>query len=563
MLITEKILKKILVDSGLIQQKHFALAKKIAKEKKETLQDAILNQRLISDEELGQLIADHIRSPFINLRKTKINREILTILPETVAKKQKIIIFDKDKKIIKVALNHPENLETREFIERKTGLKVIPYYATERDIAESLRYYRKGLKEEFEEIIKKSAQELKKTQKKPGTESLPTIQAVDLILHYGYNNRASDIHIEPYAKGTVLRYRIDGILHDALTLPKFLHDFLVSRIKILAKLRTDVHDAAQDGHFSFEMPSEKVDVRVSVVPIEEEEKVVLRLLSERARRFELKDLGLASHELQIIKRNIRRPFGMILVSGPTGCGKTTTLYAILKILNVREVNICTIEDPIEYDIEGINQIQVNPRTGLTFSKGLRAIVRQDPDIIMVGEVRDSDTASLAVNSAMTGHLVISTFHATDSATTLPRLLDMEIEPFLLTTSLNVVIAQRLVRKICPKCIESYEITFAKLSQLLGKELASRFPKTQKNKVRLFRGRGCLLCQGTGYLGRMGIFEVLEIKDPIKNLIIKKTHASKIREEAKGLGMRTMIEDGVNKIEGGITALEEVLRVMQE
>ncbi len=561
--ITGKILKKIFVDSGLINQKKFSLAKKIAKERKESLTNVILDQRLISDEELGQLIADYLGFPFVNLRKIEINREILTILPEIVAKKQEIIIFDRNQKGIKVAFRQPENLEIREFIERKTGDKVIPYYATKRDIQESLKYYRKEIKTEFEEIIKKSLEELKKTHKRPTDEPLPIIKAMDLILHYGYDNKASDIHIEPYKNETVLRYRIDGVLHDVLTLPKILHDFLVSRIKILSKLRIDIHDAAQDGHFSFQVPSEKVDVRVSVVPIEEGEKVVLRLLSERARRFELKDLGLELNELKIIRKNIKKPWGMILVSGPTGCGKTTTLYAILKILNVREVNICTIEDPIEYDIEGISQIQANPKTGLNFSKGLRAIIRQDPDIIMVGEIRDEETAALAVNSAMTGHQVLSTFHATDSSTTLPRLLDMKIEPFLLSTSLILVIAQRLVRKICPKCIESYEISFARLSQFLGKDLAVKFPRTKENKIRLFRGKGCPLCQKTGYLGRTGIFEALEIKDPIKKLIMEKANASQIRAKTQRLGMRTMVEDGLNKVERGITALEEVLRAAQE
>jgi len=563
MRISEKILKKILVDSRLLSQKNFALAKKIAQEKKEPLQDVILDKRFIDDEELGQLIADYTKFPFVNLRKTKINRETLAILPESVAKRQKIIIFDETKNKIKAAFNQPENLEIREFLERKTGKKVTPYYATKRDVAESLKYYRKGLKEELEEVVKKSLKKFGKAPKKPTEEYLPVIKAVDLILSYGYDNRASDIHIEPYVNSTVLRYRIDGVLHDVLTLPKSFHDFLISRIKILSELRTDIHDIAQDGHFSFQASVEKVDVRVSVVPIEEGEKAVLRLLSERARRFELKDLGLESNELEFINRNIKRPWGMALISGPTGSGKTTTLYAILKILNIRKVNICTIEDPIEYDIEGINQIQANPKTGLTFSKGLKAIIRQDPDIIMVGEIRDTETAALAVNASMTGHLVLSTFHATDSFTTLPRLLDMDVEPFLLTTSLNLIIAQRLVRKICPKCIESYEISFSKLSQFLGKDLAAKFSRTKKNKIRLFRGKGCLLCQQTGYFGRTGIFEVLEIKDRIKNLIMKRANASQIKSEAKKLGMKTMIEDGVNKIERGMITLEEVLRVASE
>jgi type IV pilus assembly protein PilB len=386
---------------------------------------------------------------------------------------------------------------------------------------------------------------------------------VDLILNYGYENRASDIHIEPYREKTLIRYRIDGVLHDFLTLPKIIHDFLISRIKILSKLRTDIHEAAQDGHFSFGAADEKIDVRVSVVPIEEGEKVVLRILSEKSRKFELKDLGLEVEEIDIIKENIQKSWGMILISGPTGCGKTTTLYALLKILNTREINICTIEDPIEYDIEGINQIQVNIKTGLNFSKGLRAIMRQDPNVIMVGEIRDEETAKLATNAAMTGHLVLSTFHATDISTTLPRLLEMGIDAFLVTTTLNLIIAQRLVRKICPKCIESYELPFSKVVNLLGEEAASKLPKTKKEQVRLFQGRGCSLCQNTGYLGRTGIFEILEIKESIKELIMRKVNADQIKAEAKKLGIKTMIEDGLRKMEKGITTLEEVLRATKE
>ena len=563
MQITEKVLQKILVDPRIISQQDFSLAKKIAQEKKENLLEIIVEQRFITDEELGRLISDYIGFPFVNLRKTKIKRDVLYIIPEIVSRKHKAIVFERTKEGIKIALINPEDLEIREFIERKTGEKVIPYYATEQDIRESFKYYKRDIKEEFKEIIQKSLQELEKSKEKSTKEPLPIIKAVDVILQYGYDNRASDIHIEPYEKKTLVRYRIDGILHDVLEPPKIIHDFLISRVKILSELRTDVHDAAQDGHFSFETQAEKVDVRVSIVPVEKGEKVVLRLLSERARRFALEDLGLESQELEVIHRNIKKPFGMILVSGPTGCGKTTTLYAILKILNVREVNICTIEDPIEYDIEGINQIQVNPKTGLTFTKGLRAIIRQDPNIIMIGEIRDEETASLAVNSAMTGHLVLSTFHATDAATALTRFLDMKIEPFLLSTCLSLVVSQRLVRKICLKCIESYEIPFSQALKFLGEEFASKFPKTKENKVRLFRGKGCDLCQHTGYLGRIGIFEVLEIKESIKNLIMKKANAFGILAEARKFGMRTMGEDGVLKIGKGITSLEEVLRAIRE
>lgn len=561
MKITENILKKVLVDSEIISQKDFNLAKKEAEEKKVSLEEMLVDKGMISDEELGRLIADKIKIPFINLRKIKIKREVLEIVPEIVAKKQKIITFERTKEGLKIAMVQPGNLEIREFIERKTGEKVIPYYTTERDIRASLKYYKKEIKEEFEEIIGKTLEEFKKIELRV-PQSLPIIKIVELILNYGYENRASDIHIEPYVNKTILRYRIDGVLHDVLDLPKEIHDFLVSRIKILARLRTDEHEAAQDGHFSFRVPEEKFDIRISIVPIEEGEKVVMRLLAERSKRFELEELGLKGDDLEIVEKNLKKSFGMILATGPTGCGKTTTLYAMLRILNTREINIMTIEDPIEYDIEGINQIQVNPKTNLTFSQGLKAIIRQDPNIIMVGEIRDEETAKLATNAAMTGHLVLSTFHAIDSSTVLTRLQDMGIEPFLIATTVNIAVAQRLVRKICPSCIESYEVPFSEIEGLLGRDLALKLPKTKEQKVRLFRGRGCPVCQKTGYFGRIGIFEVLEMTESIKNLVLEKAPAVKIKEEAVKLGMRTMIEDGLKKVEMGITTLEEILRAVK-
>lgn len=559
MKITGKILKKLLVDSEVISHKDFDSVEKEAEEKKVSLEEILIDKGLILDEELGKLIAEEIEFQFINLRKIKIKREILEIVPEIVAKRQKIIVFERTKEGLKIAMSQPENLEIREFVERKTGEKVIPYYATERDIKAAFKYYKKEIKEEFEEIIGKTLEEFKKVEIK-APQVLPIIKIIDLILSYGYENRASDIHIEPYTDKTILRYRIDGVLHDVLSLPEEIHDFLVSRIKILARLRTDEHEAAQDGHFSFRVPEEKFDIRVSIVPIEEGEKVVMRILAEKAKRFELEELGLEREGLEIIKKNLKKSFGMILATGPTGCGKTTTLYSMLKILNTREVNIMTIEDPIEYDIEGINQIQVNPKTNLTFSQGLKAIIRQDPNIIMVGEIRDEETSKLAINAAMTGHLVLSTFHAIDASTVLTRLLDMGIEPFLIASTINIAIAQRLVRKICSSCIESYEVSFPELEKVFGKDFASKLPMTEEGKIRLFRGKGCPLCQNTGYLGRIGIFEILEMTEPIKNLVLEKAPAGKIKEEATKLGgMRTMIEDGLRKVEIGITTLDEVLK----
>jgi type IV pilus assembly protein PilB len=559
MKITKDFLKKILVNSRIISEKEFLLLEKEAKKKEKKLEDLLIEKDIISDEQLGQLIADEIGFPFVNLEKINLDPNVLEIVPQIVAEKRKIIIFEKAKEGLKAAMANPEDLEIREFIERKTGDKVIPFFATERSIKESLKFYGREIKEEIEELIRKNIEEFKRRKEKP---SLPIIKILDLILEHAYKNRASDIHIEPYAKKTILRYRIDGILYDILKFPKEIHEPLVSRIKILSNLRTDVSNLPQEGHFVFKVPQERVDIRVSIVPIEEGEKVAMRVLSEKIRRFKLTELGLEKEDLKILKRAIQKPWGMILVVGPTGCGKTTTLYSILEILNKREVNIMTIEDPIEYDIEGVNQIQVNPKIGLTFASGLKAIMRQNPDIIMVGEIRDKETAKLAIDAAMTGHLVLSTFHATDAASGLTRLLDMEIEPFLVTSSINLVIAQRLVRKICPNCIQSYEIPFSELKRLIGKNLAEKLPKTKRETILVYQGKGCLFCQKTGYFGRIGIFELLEMREEIKKLIMKKANASEIREKAKKLEMHSMLEDGLKKVEIGITTIEEIVRVLK-
>jgi len=522
---------------------------------------------LISDEDLGKLIAEELDFPFIDLRKEGISEDVLRIVPELVAKMQQVIVFDKTRKGLKVALADPENHEMANWLEKKTGEKIEVYYATPSAIRETLKFYRKEIKEEFAEIIKTQVEKIKETGAK--VEDIPIIKITDTLIEYAYENKASDIHIEPLEKETRIRFRIDGILHNVVSLPKDIHGLIVARIKVLAKLRTDEHFAAQDGKIIVKFPStgsgraEKFDIRVSIVPVTEGENVVMRLLSERIRRFNLEDLGLSKEDLKKVQDAAKKPFGMILASGPTGCGKTTTLYSILKILNKTEVNISTIEDPVEYDVEGVNQIQVNPRTNITFSKGLRSIVRQDPDIIMVGEVRDSETASIAVNAAMTGHLVLSTMHANTAATNLPRLMDMGIEPFLVSSSINVIISQRLVRKICIKCRESYEITKSKLREInLSENLIKKIFKNEE-KIRVFHGKGCKACVDTGFSGRIGIFEVLEMKDNIQKLVMEKANANQIQAQAIKNGMTTMLEDGINKVLIGVTAIEEVIRATRE
>lgn len=561
MKISSEKFKKILVEPGLISEKDFESARKEAEEEGRLLEEVLTEEGLISDEDLGRLVAEELNFPFIDLKKEGISDEVLKIIPELVARMQGVIVFDKTKKGLKLAMTDPENHEMIEWLEKKTGEEIEVFYTTSLAVRDALKFYKKGIKEEFAEIIKNQLEKVKETGAK--AEDMPIIRIVDTLIEYAYENRASDIHIEPLEKETRIRFRIDGILHNVVTLPKNIHNLIVARIKVLSKLRTDEHFAAQDGKFVAKFGKEKFDIRVSIMPITEGENVVMRLLSERVRRFSLEDLGLSDDDLKKVEAAIDKPYGMILATGPTGCGKTTTLYGILKILNKVEVNISTIEDPVEYDIEGVNQIQVNTKTNITFANGLRSIVRQDPDIIMVGEIRDPETSSIAINAAMTGHLVLSTMHANTAATNLPRLIDMGIEPFLVASSVNIIIAQRLIRKICTKCRESYEITKDELVKMnLSENLIGKIFKKEK-KIRVFHGRGCKSCVNTGFSGRIGIFEVLEMKDNVQKMVMEKANANQIQDQAIKNGMTTMLEDGIKKALVGMTTIEEIIRATKE
>lgn len=386
------------------------------------------------------------------------------------------------------------------------------------------------------------------------------IALVDALVEEANNLRASDVHIDPDGKAVRVRMRIDGVLQDAHVFPKEIESEVITRIKVLARLRTDEHQTPQDGRFRIVLEeSGPIDIRVSIAPTYYGENAVLRLLSDHSEKFSLDMLGLSEENREKVRYAIRNPYGMILATGPTGSGKTTTLYTILKQLNTREVFIITIEDPIEYAIEGINQIQVNSRTGLTFANGLRSILRQDPDIIMVGEIRDAETAGLAVNTSLTGHLVLSTLHTNDAATTLPRLLDLGMEPYLITATVNIVIGQRLVRKICNFCTMEHKLTKEEEKSLSKMEGASIFDKTK----RIWRGKGCEECNQSGYHGRIGIYEVMSIDDSIREAMLKKLSASDIKKIAISKGMRTMVQDGFGKAAQGVTTLEEVLRVIHE
>jgi len=388
---------------------------------------------------------------------------------------------------------------------------------------------------------------------------LSIISLVDALIERAYHSRASDIHIDPQDSRVRVRFRIDGVLHDTFILPKEIQSEVITRIKVLAGLRTDEHQAAQDGRFRANIPDVGyIDVRVSIAPTYHGEDAILRLLVPRSEGFTLEDLGFRDENLNRIKRAIIKPYGMILSTGPTGSGKTTTLYTIMRVLNTPEVSIITIEDPIEYAIEGINQIQVNQRTGLTFAKGLRSILRQDPNIIMVGEIRDEETAGIAVNAALTGHLLLSTLHTNDASTAFPRLIDMKIEPFLIASTINVVIGQRLVRKICSECRVKRTMTEAEINSLSDLPL-----EVLKGHPTVYNGKGCKVCDQSGYRGRIGIYEVLEMDDDIRDAIMHRASADEIRQIAIKNGMVTMIEDGFKKAADGLTTIEEILRAIHE
>ncbi len=552
MVITDEQLKALLMKTKLIDEKGLEKIITYAKNSGESLSDALTENNLVSDENLGLLISDYLKLPFIILSKTSIPQEVFRIIPERIARKHKVIAFARTKEGIKVAMAEPQNTELLQLISKKTGERIFPYLATARDINNTFQIYRKDLQKTFDELIQKE------THGK-GTEEAPITKIVDLLINYSYQDKASDVHIEPQETNSLVRFRIDGILHDVLLLPKDIHERVVARIKVLSRLRTDEHLSAQDGKMRVKLEEENLDIRVSIIPIVDGEKVVLRLLSSKSRQFSLVDLGMSEKDLDKLTRAFNRAYGMILSTGPTGSGKSTSIYAILKIINTREKNITTVEDPVEYRIKGVNQIQVNPKTNLTFAAGLRSILRQDPNIIFVGEIRDIETAGIAVNAALTGHLVLSTLHTNDAATALPRLTDMKIEPFLVASTINVIVAQRLVRKICEMCKTSLDITLAELMKNLPEEMVKKHFGIKKD-IRIYKGNGCKVCHYTGYSGRVGVFEVLEISNQIRKLIIGKADSDVITKEATQEGMSTMLDDGLEKIIKGITSVEEVLRV---
>lgn len=571
---TEKLLREVILKEKLLSEQEFERAKREAAEKNVSVSEHLVDGHFVSEAILYESLSHALNVPFIDLRNQIIRRDILSLIPEPIAQVHSLIAFDRDDDGVKIATLDPDDLQTIEFLEKKLNTPIRVHLTTPTSIKEGLKQFHKGLKAEFRDIAKGDDGKGAPKDLKELAEDLPVVRIVDTLLEYAIFENASDIHIEPTEKDTIVRYRIDGVLREVMTLPKSVQSGVVARIKILSNLKIDEHRLPQDGRFKTATEEQKVAFRVSILPVFDGEKIVLRLLNESAQVLSLEQLGLQKGALEVLERNIRKPHGMILVTGPTGSGKTTTLYTILNVLNTPEVNISTVEDPIEYRMPRVNQTQVSPKIGLTFAGGLRALLRQDPNIIMVGEIRDEETAEISTHAALTGHLVLSTLHTNDAVTTLPRLTEMHVPTFLIASTTNLVMAQRLVRKICSNCIESYTLTKKQISdlekQIHFSEILSTLQKIEviakdqaAETLLFYRGKGCKQCNLSGYRGRVGIYEVLEVTPPIAQLILDNASASKLMAAALAQGMVTMLQDGFVKAKTGTTTIEEVLRVTKE
>ncbi len=563
-----KTLADVLVSQGVIDLERAKQIKLAEVQTGNPQEEIIKSQRIVDETSLTKAKAELYNVPYLDINSVPVSPEALSTLPQDIAAKFKVfpISVDLAGKQLVLAMADPLDLTALEFIEQKTGLSIKPKAAEPSKIETMISTsYSTSLAKEVSEALKEVTPKDKiKTLDVRQTGLIreeKVAEIVTYILSFAVKARASDIHIEPQEKSTRVRYRIDGILQEKLTTPKVLHDALVSRIKILSGMKIDEKRVPQDGRFNFRSEQEEVDLRVSTLPTAWGEKIVMRLLKKTGGVPNLPDLGLRGRALKNLEEAILRPHGIILITGPTGSGKTTTLYSIIQKINTPKVNIVTLEDPIEYKIAGVNQVQVNPAAGLTFASGLRAFLRQDPNIILVGEIRDQETADLAIQASLTGHLVFSTLHTNDAAGALPRLLDMGAEPFLLASSITAIVAQRVVRKIHESCKVQYEPDPRAIEEMKN-VLGPLWPKDKSN-LPFYKGAGDKECENSGYYGRVGIFEVLPVSEKIARIILERGTSSEIDKQARDEGMISMKQDGYLKVLEGVTTLEEVLRVAQE
>lgn len=537
-------IEEILIREHYVSAEDIKKAQEYAKKNKTDVVNYLLTQELISHDLLGQAIAESKGVSYANLRSNPPSSEQILKIPETLARQYNLVLFKEEEKRVIIASSAPEHAVITSLQPIFPGKEVMYAFAPLEDIEPFFSSYKKPLETRFAEILAS------------GQRIAPEI--IQQLISDAVSLHASDIHFEPQEKDVLVRMRIDGILHEAGRIPKEFYDNVLNRIKVQSHLRIDEHYSAQDGAIRYTLESLNVDMRVSIIPTLDGEKIVMRVLSSYVRDFGLDDVGLSKINQEILMKNSKKPFGMILVTGPTGSGKSTTLYALLKILNNPELNITTIEDPVEYKITGVNQIQVNNDTNLTFAAGLKSIVRQDPNIILVGEIRDEETADIAVNAALTGHLLLSTFHANDAATAIPRLLEMGIEPFLLASTLELIIAQRLARKICESCRYSKAVKIDDVK--INYPAAAPFFK--EKAVTLYQGKGCGVCNNTGYIGRTALFEFLEITEELEEIILHNPSSQEIWSIARKNGSLSLYEDGIEKVKNGVTTLEELSRVAQ-
>jgi type IV pilus assembly protein PilB len=585
--VDEKTIIDLLNDSGLVTKTDISVAQKKSKETDQSIGSILVSSGKLTEKDWNKIQAIGLGIPFVNLEDEKIDMNVLTLIPEPIAKNSNIIAYKKTDQGLEVAMLDVENLPVIDFIKKKVGVRILPRMTSPASIKAALKQYKKTLQADFEDIIKKESGSLKtvsdnesggsieKTEKelKELAEDLPIVKIVDTLVSHAILQGASDIHIEPGEESLIVRYRIDGILHDAMVLPKDTAPGIVARIKVLSNLKLDEKRLPQDGRFKISNEQQgNVSFRVSTLPTYFGEKTVIRILRENAKGFSLEGLGFHGEALERIHDGMKKRTGMLLAAGPTGSGKTTTLYTMLDILNTPDVNISTVEDPIEYQMARINQTQTKSEIGLTFANGLRTLLRQDPDIIMVGEIRDGETASLAVNASLTGHLVLSTIHTNSAAGAIPRMIDMGVEPFLIVSTVKTVIAQRLVRKLSENKEKYFlsEIEKKALEKAVDLDRVLGFLKLEKivdekttwDKIPLYKPKPSEESKD-GFKGRVGIHEVLKISSSIKEMILKDSSVDEIEKMAKEEGMMTMIEDGIFLAAQGITSTEEVLRVVSE
>ncbi|MFA6077191.1 MAG: GspE/PulE family protein [Candidatus Paceibacterota bacterium] len=586
MQINEEQFKKVILEGGLVSKTDFNSALKIAEAKKQKIGNVLLSEGKITETDLKRTEAFVLGIPFVSLVDQKIDFSVLSLIPEPIARNDNIVAYKKSENGLEVAMLDVDDLPVIDFIKKRSGLKIMPRLTDTISIKAVLVQYRKSLKAEFQNIIQKESTTLGDVQDGEGekssekseselkelAEDLPVVKIVDSLIFHAILQNASDIHIEPGERELTVRYRIDGILHDAMVLDKAAGAGITARVKVLANLKLDEKRLPQDGRFKKEQDGEKISFRVSTLPTFFGEKTVMRILKENAHGFSLETLGFHGEGLERIHNSLSQKTGMVLATGPTGSGKTTTLYTMLDILNKPEVNISTVEDPIEYQMPRVNQTQVKPEIGLTFANGLRSLLRQDPDIIMVGEIRDGETAGLAVNASLTGHLVLSTIHTNSASGAIPRLIDMGVEPFLITATVKTIIAQRLVRRLTPNKEKYFlsSVEIKNLAKVVDLDRVLGFLKTENiigakdtwDKIPFYKAVKSSEFED-GYANRMGMHEVLKVTPTIKEMILAGKSQDDIEIQAKKEGMMTMIEDGVFQAVLGVTTLEEVFRVVSE